>query len=161
MVDPEVTGTVQVMNDMGDIIFAGPYSDLTSELINADVISWSTGDSMLVINADSDISGYEGQYETVADVLDQFDSFDDNITIFDDSSSEEVFTGTKDEAVEMYGDLVFLSLEAPAFLSIVTENNIKPYSNRVESDLTPLEEDIFRANKLSARKVNNPKCDEY
>lgn len=161
MVDPEVTGTVQVMNDMGDIIFEGPYDELTSELINAGVTSWSTSDSMLVINADSDTSGYEGQYETVADVLDQFDSFDDNITIFDDSSSEEVFTGTKDEAIEMYGDLVFLSLEAPAFLNIVTENNIKPYSNRVESDLTPLEEDIFRANKLSARKVNNPKCDEY
>ena len=116
---------------------------------------------MLIINADSDTDNYDGPYETVADVLDQFDSFDDNITIFDDSSEEEVFTGNREDAMDMYGDLVFLSLEAPTFLSVITENNIKPYSDKVESDLTPLEEDIFRANKLSIHKVNNPKCAEY
>ncbi len=115
---------------------------------------------MLVINADSDADSYEPPYNTVADVLEDFDSMEDNITIFDQSEEGDIFTGNKEEAIQMYGDLIFLSIEAPKVISIVTDNNIEPYSIE-DSKLSPLEEDIYRLHKLSARKITNPKCDEY
>lgn len=116
---------------------------------------------MLVLNADSDVDSYEPPYAIVADVLEDFDSVVDNITIFDESGEEDVFTGSKKEALDLYGDLVLLSIEAPAILSIVTDNNIEPYSVDENKKVSALEEDIFRLNNLSARKVDNPKCDEY
>lgn len=151
---------IKVLNDAGDILFSGAYEDLTSEILRSRVLSWSSEDSMLVLNADSDVDSYEPPYNTVEDALEDFDSFEDNITIFDESAEGDVFTGNKEQAIELYGDLPLLSIEAPAVISIVTDNNIQPYSVE-ESSLSPLEEDIYRIHHLSARKVNNPKCNEY
>lgn len=160
IVGSENIGQIKVLNDAGDILFSGAYDDLTSEILRSRVLSWSSEDSMLVLNVDSDVDSYEPPYNTVEDALEDFDSFEDNITIFDESAEGDVFTGNKEEAIEMYGDLPLLSIEAPAVISIVTDNNIQPYSKE-EDSLSPLEEDIYRIHHLSARKINNPKCNEY
>lgn len=162
--NPEACKDIEVLTAKGDSIFRGSYNELTPTLLNQKLISFNVADSMLVLNTDSDIDAYEPGAETVAEVLDKFDGKFNNITVFDESSDEDILTSDKKEVVAIYGELPSISIEAPKVLVLVIDgNNIKPLDTVEEEvdELTALEEDIFRTNNLSSRKVTNPKCDEY
>ena len=162
--NPEACKNVEVLNTKGDSLFRGSYDELTPTLLDQKLVSYNVADSMLILNTDSDVEAYEPGAETIGDILDKFDGKFDNIVIFDESSDEEVFTGNKKDSVLIYGDMPAISIEAPKVLVLVVDgNNIKPLDTVEEEvdELSALEEDIFRANNLSPRKITNIECDEY
>ena len=155
--EPEKINTVVVKNDLGDVIYDGEFSELPHEIISADIERWGGDDTVLCVNIDSDLDSYD-RYNSFADVFDKCAS-DCSITVYDESS-DDIDTLDAKKAIEYYADAAVLGIETPKVISIVVENNIKPYTQESKEE-NGLEEAIFKLHGLSARKINNPRCDEY
>lgn len=150
-------------------IFKGSFDEIPQELLKAEVVDFAVGSGMLILNIDSEAEVGETT-PTVKDALKLFgDDFNSQISIWDQTSGEEVFVGTKQSVLDDYGNYAFIAFEAPEILQLNTrgskvEEALKTeYSE--ELDLANKEDkliaDILKANDLKAYNVDKYGSDEY
>lgn len=162
IIEPENIENVLVFDLDGEDeeqIFEGKFEDLPPDVLNAEFIGFDVGQGTLIINIDSD-SEIDELTPTVATMLNKFtDDFNENISVWDQATGDEVFQGTKQSVLEEYGSEAFLSFEAPERLELKVRN-----VSLTDSLKTPYQEDLDFANpeeKLISNIIKENKLREY
>ena len=162
IIEPENIEDVLVFDLDGEDeeqIFEGKFEDLPPDVLNAEFIGFDVGQGTLIINIDSD-SEIDELTPTVANMLNKFtDDFNENISVWDQATGDEVFQGTKQSVLEEYGNEAFLSFEAPERLELKVRS-----LSLTDSLKTPYQEDLDFANpeeKLISNIIKENKLREY
>ena len=150
-------------------IYNGSYDEIPQQLFDAEYIGFDVAQGTLIVNIDSD-SEIDELTPTVKNVLDKFlDEFNDKISVWDQVTGEEVFSGTKQSVIEEFGHNAFLSFEAPERLQIkvrdVTLNDSlhTPYKEELDfaNPTDKLISNIIKENKLREYNVSKFGSEEY
>lgn len=160
--DGDEIENLEIRDENGNTIFAGPAAELTEEVRNAPMDAYDTGDSAFVINTIKEYDPEENEkIVKVADIIENFKASEDpdrdeQIVIMDDD--EEVKTCNKAVVETDYADRYVVSLDKPIVLNIYVRGIAAQEPEYIEETL---EQAIFKANNLSARKINNSRANEY
>lgn len=162
IINPEHIDTV-VVTDGDRVIYEGSFEDLPRNIYGAECIHFDVADGYLSCNIDLE--------ETVTNsplgrFLDKFgDDETEKITLWDQATNDEVFTGTRDEAIKRYGNFEFSSVEAPSVLRLsvigpefVTQSDLE---GEEISDLEQLANKVLTENNMSVYKSKNTKSDDF
>lgn len=121
IVEPENIEDVVVIDLDNDeeTVFSGSFEDLPETIKDSEFVSFNVGEGRLIVNVDIT----DDTKPTLKDALAMFDDdFNDQIDIWDQSTGDNVFTGTKETCLQEYGDSSFLSFEAPERLVLNLRN---------------------------------------
>lgn len=146
-------------------IFTGTHEDLPINVIGSTCKSFDVQDGYLTCNIDSEAEARGHELRTVLDMFE--DDETEKVLLWDQALGDEVFSGTKADAIKQFGNCRFISFETPAVIkfnvinpSLLTQDEIEGES--VEpTDLEKLVNKVIAANNLSIHKVNNPITNEY
>ena len=131
IVEPWDIEDVVVINldDDEKTVFSGSFEDLPETIKDSEFASFNVGEGRLTVNVDIT----DDAEPTLRDALAMFDDdFNDKIDIWDQSTGDNVFTGTKETCLQEYGDSAFLSFEAPEKLVLNLRNVEMTYFENVE-----------------------------
>lgn len=144
----------------GRKIYEGTYEELPTAIPSSRFKSFDVGNNNLTCNIDP--HNFDCK-RTLGEALNTFDDKScEKINLCDVCSSENIFTGTRDDAVRRFGDCEFVSFETPSAINIKVFNPQLRESKEVEK--TPLDNlisEIFKANHLSEHKISDPNTNEY
>ena len=145
-------------------IFKGSREDCPMNAIASPCKSFDVADGYLSCNIDSDV---ENTNRPLSKALECFsDDKTDKVLVWDQAKSEEVFSGTKAEACDRFGNCEFISFETPAVIRISINNpgilsSKELEDETVETDVDKLVKKIIDANNLSQYKTDKPNTNEY
>lgn len=150
-------------------IFKGSFEDIPEQLFDSELIDFSVGSGLLIINIDSE-SEIDELTTTLKTALNLFgDEFNSNISVWDQATGEEVFTGTKQSVIEEFGHYAFLSFDSPETIELnvrgvkMFESLKTPYTESL--NLADKEDklifDIIKANGLKEYKLDDSSEKRY
>lgn len=120
-VDPDVIGTVSLWGD-DDEIYNGDYEGAIDEYGSNEFIEFDCGMDKVVINVDTSEEYQVTDY--FIDVQDFVDCFNgDEIEVYDINTGETLFSGDRYDLPDDVAEKIFVSFDAPKFISINIEEN--------------------------------------
>lgn len=133
---------------------------IDEDLEAAEFESFNVGEGYLTANIDSEDKESEDKLSVFLDYFN--DEETEKVKLVDVQSSEEVFEGTKADAIEKFGDCKFVSFDAPERLELTVKDfeptNVKDEEKDEEAELV---EAICKANGYASYRINNPRTNEY
>lgn len=145
-------------------IFQGCKDDMPLNVVGSPCKSFDVADGYLSCNIDSDV---ENTNRPLNKALECFsDEKTDKVLIWDQAKGEEVFSGTKKDACDRFGNCEFISFETPAVIRINISNPGILSCDELEdaepeTDVSKLIKKIIDANNLSQYKTDKPNTNEY
>lgn len=163
IIDPEYIDTV-VVTDGERVIYEGSFEDLPRNLYGAQCKYFDVADGYLSCNIDLEETFTNSP---LGRFLDKFgDDATEKVTLWDQATNDEVFTGTKDEAIKRYGNFEFSSIEAPSVLRLsingpefVSQTEIE--GDEVITDLENLANKVLKENNMSVYRSKNSNTNEF
>lgn len=120
-VDPEVIETVSIWGE-DDEIYSGDYDGAIDEFGDNEFIEFDCGMDKVVINVDTNEEYQVTDY--FIDVQDFVDVFNgDEIEVFDINEGKILFSGDKYDLPDDVAEKIFVSFDAPKFISINIEED--------------------------------------
>lgn len=145
-------------------IFTGKHEDLPLNVVGSPCKSFDVQDGYLTCNIDTDDDIKATQLGKVLEMFGDDDT--ENILLWDEASGNEVFSGTKADAVKQFGTSSFISFETPAVIKVTIANpaiaSVGSSNDEMpETDLEKLVKDVVKANNMSVHKIDKPTTNEY
>ena len=149
-VDPEVIETVSLWGD-DDEIYNGDYDGAMDEYGSNEFIEFDCGMDKVVINVDTSEEYQVTDY--FIDVQDFVDCFNgDDIEVYDINTGETLFSGDRSELPDDVAEKIFVSFDAPKFISInVEEEYVSDWNDDVDENLEESKNNI--PEKANLKKV--------
>ena len=120
-VDPDTIGTVSLWGE-DDEIYNGDYDGAIEEYGNNEFIEFDCGMDKVVINVDTSEEYQVTDY--FVDVQDFIEFYNgDEIEVYDLNTGETLFSGDKYDLPEDVAEKIFVSFDAPKFISINIEED--------------------------------------
>ena len=145
-------------------VFTGKHEDLPINVVGSPCKSFDVQDGYLTCNIDTEA---ETGVTPLRTVLEMFgDDKTEKVLLWDQASGDEVFSGTKEDAINQFGSKCFVSFETPAVIKVMIMNPSVLSTEEIEdqkqeTDLEKLVTDVINANNLSVHKINKPVTNEY
>lgn len=145
-------------------VFTGKHEDLPMNVVGSPCKSFDVQDGYLTCNIDTEA---ETGVTPLSTVLEMFgDDKTEKVLLWDQASGDEVFSGTKEDAINQFGSKGFISFETPAVIKVMIMNPSVLSTEEIEeqkqeTDLEKLVTDVINANNLSVHKINKPITNEY
>lgn len=145
-------------------VFTGKHEDLPINVVGSPCKSFDVQDGYLTCNIDTEA---ETGVTPLSTVLEMFgDDKTEKVLLWDQASGDEVFSGTKEDAISQFGSKGFISFETPAVIKVMIMNPSVLSTEEIEdqkqeTDLEKLVNDVITANNLSVHKVDKPITNEY
>lgn len=146
------------------VLFNGSREDVPMNMIGSPCKSFDVADGYLSCNIDSDV---ENTNRPLSKALECFsDDKTEKVLVWDQAKGEEVFSGTKADACDKFGNCEFVSFETPAVIRISINNpgilsHDELEKDTVETDVEKLIKKIIDANNLSQYKTEKPNTNEF
>lgn len=163
--DADKVGRIEITNRCDNKkdqkVYDGDYNNLPLNIANAKCTGFDVNNRTLACNIDQDEN--HGR-RPVEDILSKFaDSKSDNIHLYDIASSEEIFKGTREDAVKNFGKCGFISIDTPAVIrmTISDPSILSRVCDTCRSDEDKLVEHIITENDLSITRLNKVNSNEY
>lgn len=152
-IDPDLIENVNLWGD-DDVIYEGDYEGAIDEYGDNEFIEFDCGMDKVVVNVDTSVQ-YQitDYYVDVQDFIDFFNG--DEIEVYDLNSGETLFSGYKDECPDDVLEKIFISFDAPKFISINIEEN------EDSDDDDDFDESLKEGNNPLYRVVKDPKGNGY
>ena len=120
-VEPENIEKVTLWGE-DDVVFEGDYSDAIDEFGDNEFIEFDCGADKVVINVDtSEEYQVTDYYVDVEEFIEFFNG--DEIEVYDLNSGETLFSGYKEDCPDDVLEKIFISFDAPNYISINIEEN--------------------------------------
>lgn len=170
VVEPENMEHVTIYDieqDSIDPIFDGKFEDIPESLKASEIVGFNSKDGRLHVNIDITNRSDDNLRKHLALFN---DDFNEKIDLWDVTTGDCVFTGTKESCINEYADSEFVSFEHPEDIeinvrSVKVVEALKQNSVDEALDLTKPEDkliyDILVANELSNYKVDRVGSPEY
>lgn len=166
--EPEHIGTVIAIDKNKECdrdLFEGVYSELPANIESCECNGFDVADGVLSCNVDTE---EVDSPRTVASALDKFaDDDTEKISLWDQATGDEVFAGNKKDAIDKFGNVKFISIEAPAVvrLNLCAPDILSQEEIYGEEETTTPEDTLVKhiidANNLSQYKLDKPNTNEY
>lgn len=145
------------------VLFKGSREDVPMNMIGSPCKAFDVSDGYLSCNIDSDV---ENTNRPLSKALECFnDDKTDKVLVWDQAKGEEVFSGTKADACDKFGNCEFVSFETPAVIRISINNpgilSCDELDDAIETDVEKLVKKIIDANNLSQYKTDKPNTNEF
>lgn len=145
------------------VLFKGSREDVPMNMIGSPCKAFDVADGYLSCNIDSDV---ENTNRPLSKALECFnDDKTEKVLVWDQAKGEEVFSGTKADACDKFGNCEFVSFETPAVIRISINNpgilSCDELDDTVETDVEKLVKKIIDANNLSQYKTDKPNTNEF
>ena len=145
-------------------IFQGIRDDVPMNVMGSPCKSFDVADGYLTCNVDTSCRNTNRPLNKALECFS--DEETDKVLVWDQATSEEVFSGTKSDACKQFGDCEFISFETPAVIrvniinpAILSDEEIN--GEEAETDLDKLVKKIIDANNMSQYKADKPNTNEY
>ena len=121
-IDPDTIGQVNLWGDGDEPIYDGDYDGAINEFGDNEFIEFDCGMDKVVINVDTSLDTQVTTY--FVDVQDFIEFFNgDEIEVYDVETGETLFSGDKYDLPDDVAEKIFVSFDAPKFISINIEED--------------------------------------
>ena len=143
-------------------LYEGLIDDMPAELKDSDMEGFNVGNGHLTLNVDAT---EEAVSVPLFKILNGFDDDETSkISVLDVETSEELFYGSKEDAIKIFGNYQFISLSAPTVLCLTVKGDNIPNSNNPEvtdSAEDALIDKVFAENDFVKHNVGDVQSQEY